>query len=116
MLRQLVRLARHSAVYGLGGIVSRVLAVLLLPLYTSYLTPGDYGQVETLIAMAAFIVTLVRGAISTAFFRFWFDRDDEAGRLMVLRTSFWFTMGAATLCLVMGVVLARPLGRLLFDD
>ena len=31
---QLKRLVRHSAIYGLGGIVSRLLAVILLPLYT----------------------------------------------------------------------------------
>jgi O-antigen/teichoic acid export membrane protein len=116
MREQLLRLARHSAVYGLGGIVSRLLAVLLLPLYTSYLTPGDYGRVETLIALTAVIVTFVRGAISTAFFRFWFDGDDEASRLRVLRSSFWFTMVAGTICLVAGVLLARPLARVLFED
>ena len=116
MLGQLSRLARHSAVYGLGGIVSRVLAVLLLPLYTSYLTPADYGRVETLIALSAVIVTFVRGAISTAFFRFWFDGPDEAYRRRVLRTSFWFTLGAATACLALGVLLSRPLARLLFED
>ena len=37
---QLRRLGKHSAIYGLGGLVSRILAVLLLPLYTSYLTPS----------------------------------------------------------------------------
>ena len=37
--RQIGRLARHSAIYGLGGLVSRILAVVLLPLYTKYLTP-----------------------------------------------------------------------------
>ncbi len=116
MLEQLARLARHSAVYGLGGIVSRLLAVVLLPLYTSYLTPGDYGRVETLIALSAVIVTFVRGAISTAFFRFWFDGPDHAYRLRVLRTSFWFTLGAATVCLVLGVLLSGPLARLLFED
>ena len=47
---QLKRLGKHSVIYGLGGLVSRVLAVLLLPLYTRYLTPTDYGKVETLIA------------------------------------------------------------------
>ena len=36
---QLRRLGRHSAIYGIGGLVSRVIAVLLLPLYTRYLTP-----------------------------------------------------------------------------
>ena len=42
--RQLKRLGKHSAIYGLGGLVSRILAVLLLPLYTRYLTPSDYGE------------------------------------------------------------------------
>ena len=46
----LTRLARHSAVYGLGDFVARFLGVLLLPLYTAYLTPTDYGQIELLVA------------------------------------------------------------------
>ena len=45
------RLAKHSAIYGLGGLVSRFVALLLLPLYTRYLTPADYGAVETLVAL-----------------------------------------------------------------
>ena len=44
---QLKRLGKHSVIYGLGGLVSRVLAVLLLPLYTHYLSTSDYGQIET---------------------------------------------------------------------
>ena len=39
---QLRRLGRHSAIYGIGGLVSRVIAVLLLPLYTRYLSPVSY--------------------------------------------------------------------------
>ena len=38
MARQLVGLARHSAIYGVGGPIARILAVVLLPLYTRYLT------------------------------------------------------------------------------
>ena len=45
---QMKRLGRHSAVYGLGGIVSRVIAVFLLPIYTRYLEPGDFGAVGVL--------------------------------------------------------------------
>ena len=53
LARQITRLVRHSAVYGLGGLVSRILAVLLLPLYTHYLSKADYGAIETLIALTA---------------------------------------------------------------
>jgi O-antigen/teichoic acid export membrane protein len=111
---QLKRLAHHSVIYGLGGIVSRILAVLLLPLYTSYLSPADYGRIETLVAGAAVLVILLRMGISSAFFRFYFDSKDRAHRLVVVRTSFWFTIGMATLGLVVVELLAGSISSVLF--
>ncbi len=112
---QITRLAQHSAIYGLGGLVSRFVALLLLPLYTRYLTPADYGAVETLVALAAILATVLRLGIASAFFRFYFDSADTAHRLRVVRTSFWFTMTMATLGLVAGLVLAEPISNWLFD-
>ena len=111
---QIKRLARHSAIYGLGGIVSRILAVLLLPLYTRYLRPSDYGAIETLLALSAVLVTVFRLGISSAFFRFYFDATDEEGRILVVRTSFWFTMASATLALTLGVIFATQISHVLF--
>ena len=103
---ELKRLARHSAIYGLGGIVSRVLAVILLPLYTYYLPPNAYGQVEIVTAATAVLSILLQLGISSAFFRFYFDTKDPGERLTVVRTSFWFTMTMATAGLVLGVLFA----------
>ena len=105
---QLKRLGKHSAIYGLGGLVSRILAVLLLPLYTHYLSTSDYGQIETLIALVTVLTIVLQFGISSAFFRFYFDADDDAGRRLVLRTSFWFTMTMATLGLVVLARLREP--------
>src|SRR5918998_3112877 len=108
---ELRRLGKHSAIYGLGGLVSRILAVLLLPLYTAYLTTEDYGRVETLVALTAILVTLLRAGISNAFFRFSFD--DEEPRTTVLRTAFWFTIATSTLGLLLGWLLAPAIAELL---
>jgi O-antigen/teichoic acid export membrane protein len=112
---QITRLAQHSAIYGLGGLVSRFVALLLLPLYTRYLTPADYGAVETLVALAAILATLLRLGIASAFFRFYFDSADPTHRLRVVRTSFWFTMAMATIGLVAGLLLADAISEWLFD-
>ena len=90
------RLGKHTAVYGLGGLVSRILAVLLLPLYTHYLGPQGFGKIETVVALTTVLVIVLRMGISSAFFRFYFDTKDEAQRTLVVRTSFWFTMTMAT--------------------
>jgi O-antigen/teichoic acid export membrane protein len=113
---ELRRLGKHSAIYGLGGLVSRILAVLLLPLYTRYLSPSDYGKVETLIALTTVIGIALRMGIHSAFFRFYFDSSDPAARLRVVRTSFWFTMAMATAGLVGGLLLAAPLSDVLFGS
>jgi O-antigen/teichoic acid export membrane protein len=113
VLDQLKRLAKHSAIYGLGGVVSRILAVLLLPLYTAYLDTGDLGSVAIVVALTAVLVTILRGGISSAFFRFYFDSTEPAHRLRVVRTSFWFTMASATVGLALGLLLAEPIADLL---
>ncbi len=111
---QIGRLGKHSAIYGLGGLVSRILAVLLLPLYTRYLSTSDYGKVETLVAATTVLAIVLRGGISSAFFRFTFDSQDPERRRAVLRTSFWFTMTTATAGLAGGLVLSGSIARALF--
>ena len=111
---ELKRLGKHSAIYGLGGLVSRILAVLLLPLYTRYLSTSDYGVVETLIALTTVVGIALSAGIGSAFFRFYFDANEPAARRRVLRTSFWFIMGMATLGLVVGVAFAGELSQFLF--
>ena len=113
---ELRRLGKHSAIYGFGGLVQRILAVLLLPVYTRYLSPSDYGIVETLIALTTVLVITLRLGITNAFFRFYFDRPDPEHRRLVLRTSFWFTMVMATLGLVVGAAFSREISTVLFGS
>ena len=109
--QELKRLARHSVIYGLGGFVSRILATLLLPLYTHYLPTSAYGRVETITAATAVLAIVLQMGISSAFFRFYFDAKEDAGRLTVVRTSFWFTMAMSTLGLVLGLVFAHAVAH-----
>ncbi len=113
---ELRRLGKHSAIYGLGGLVSRILAVLLLPLYTRYLSPSDYGKVETLIALTTVIGIVLRMGIHSAFFRFYFDSPEPERRRVVLRTCFWFTMAMATAGLLVGFALSGQIADLLFGS
>jgi O-antigen/teichoic acid export membrane protein len=114
MIERLKELLRHSAIYGLGSIVARVLGVLLLPLYTRYLSPSDYGLIETLIALSAVLTALVAQGMKSAFFRFYFDSVEPERRHLVVRTAFWYVMVASTAVTVVGIALAPQISWLLF--
>lgn len=113
---QLKQLGTQSIIYGAGGLIQRILAVLLLPIYTRYLSPSDYGTVETLIALTTILVIVLRLGISSAFIRFYFDSKEPERRRLVLRTAFWFTMTMATVGLVVGVALSPEIASGLFGS
>jgi O-antigen/teichoic acid export membrane protein len=116
LVSQLLELTRHSFIYGVGGIVSRFLAVFMLPLYTRYLTPADYGAIATLIAGSAVATVLLRAGAGYGFIRFWFDSDSPVYRKRLLRTIFWFQMLMATLGLVICVAFASEIASWLSLD
>src|SRR4029450_11351015 len=87
----------------------RTRPVLWLPLYPSSLPGRDYGRVETLTALTAVLVVLLRLGLSGALFRVFFGSTDVAARVRVVRTSFWFTMGSATFGLAAGWIAAQPI-------
>src|SRR5262245_27470744 len=116
LTKELRRLGTQSAIYGLGGLLSRLISIFLLPLYTAYLGRVGFGKLETIFAFMAVLTILLRLGITSAFFRFYFDGDDDEYRLRVVRTAFWFTMGMATLGLVIGIALAEPISDLLHVD
>ncbi|MDX6375923.1 MAG: hypothetical protein QOE98_226 [Gaiellaceae bacterium] len=116
MRDELARLLRHSAIYGLAGLASRIASVLLLPFLTRALGPSSYGRIETMVALIAVLVPLLRAGVATAFFRFYYERELAPDRDLVVRTSFWFCVLGATVGLAVGLVAAPAIASVLAGD
>jgi O-antigen/teichoic acid export membrane protein len=106
---QLLELTRHSAIYGIGGLVSRFLSVLMLPLYTSYVSTRDYGRIELLNAVMAVVVVVLRGGANFGFVRFYFLQKEPEYRRRLIRTVFWAQMTYSTAALVLCLLFASEL-------
>ncbi len=96
------RLAKHSSIYALGSVLNRVGAFLLLPIYTSYLTLGQYGRLELFYAVLAVASTLLCGGLAHATLRFYFEYEDDVDRRAVVSTNL---VAATTLALVGALVI-----------
>jgi O-antigen/teichoic acid export membrane protein len=110
---QLSELTRHSAIYGIGGLTSRFLAVLMLPLYTSYVSAADYGRIELLMSLMAVAVVLIRGGANFGFIRFYFLEKDPEYRTRLVRTVFWTQMAYSTVVLIFCIAFAQQIARVL---
>ncbi len=69
-MSQLKKLASETAIYGISSILGRMLNYLLVPLYTSFFAPHEYGIVTELYAYTAFLIIIYTYGIETAYFRF----------------------------------------------
>ena len=69
-MNPLKKLAGQTAVYGLSSIFGRLLNYLMVPLYTNYFAPAEYGVVSELYAYVGFFVVFLTFGMETTFFRF----------------------------------------------
>ena len=111
LVSQLLELSRHSVIYGIGGLMSRFLAVFMLPLYTSYVSAGDYGRIELLMSLMAVVVVVVRGGANFGFIRFYFLDKAPDYRRRLVRTVFWAQMTYSTLALALCVLFASQIAN-----
>ncbi|MDX6728127.1 MAG: hypothetical protein QOK49_2932 [Baekduia sp.] len=112
------RLLASAAAYQAPSILSSVLAIVTLRLYTSYLTPADYGWAENLLTAIILTSIVLRFGIGEAFLRFWFDDEDHARRVDLARTATAWTLYVSTAATLVALPFAGPLSRLVLahDD
>jgi len=108
------RLATTGAAYTAASILSKVIAVALLPLYTRYLSPADYGAAEILFAAVVTASIIVRFGLIEAILRFYYKDDEDPAQVVAGSFSglFWLsTIGALVL-----LPLAGPISEALLPE
>src|SRR3954451_18529484 len=108
------RLATTGAAYTAASIVSKVIAVALLPLYTRYLTTADYGAAEMLFAAVVTASIVVRLGLIEAILRFYYKDDEDPAQVVAgsFAGLFWLsTLGALAL-----LPFAGPLSEALLPE
>ncbi len=107
------RLATTGAAYTAASIVSKLIAVALLPLYTRYLTPADYGAAEVMFAAVVSASIVVRFGVIEALLRFYYKDGEDPAR--VLSTSFAALFWFSTVAALIALPFAAPISEALLD-
>ena len=112
MTAYLKRLASSLAAYQVADVVSKFIAVILLPVYTRYVSPAGYGVVELLANGVILISILVRFGIIESFLRYYFTDDDQDRRDALARRSVAFLLIASTIVSIILAIFAEPISRI----
>lgn len=88
----ILSLGKQTIIYGLGDALYKAVAFFLLPVYLKYLSPSEYGTIESLMVTRGLVITLVAMALPSAVFRFYYRAKDENERKQVVSTIFFLSV------------------------
>lgn len=116
MFKKILGLLSDAAVYGISSMLARVISFLLLPIFTWYLTPKDYGVMAMLAIVGAVFAPLANLGMTNAIFRrFNTDKSEEA-RARTLTTGMASIALSSVVVLAVGMLFAEPIAQVVVDD
>ncbi len=100
------RLAMGTLNYGAANVIAKIIGFFLIPLYTIYLSPEDYGVLELCASFSVFLVIFMRLGVPGSVNRFYFDYKDDEGKLKDYITTVHrlLLVSSSVLAIVVGVI------------
>lgn len=101
-----VDLIKNTLIIAIGRIATQFIGFLLLPLYTYFLTPGEYGLVDLIVTYVTLLIPALTLQLEMASFRFLVDaRKDAILRLKVISNiAYMFTPLLVGTILISGIL------------
>lgn len=109
-------IGKHSLVYGIGIVLTKAVAFLMLPIYTRVLTPADYGVLQ-LVTMTLEVVSIFAGSrIAFGIFHFYHKAADDDARRSVLSTALLLLCGTYALAAAAAIAFAPAIAEMVFGE
>ncbi len=107
----LKRLLKDGAIYGLGALLARGVNVLLLPLYTRLLSPGDFGISEVITTLILLLGLIPPLEISQGVTRFFPNAKTDGEKTLYASTSVLYVAAVCLIFVLVCIPFANQLTR-----
>ena len=104
-------------VYGLGGIISKIIPFIMVPIVTR-LMPGTlyFGLNDLISTITSFASAFAIMGMYDAMFRMFFEKVDDSYKKSVCSTALMFVCCMATIVFLLLVMFREEFARLFFED
>jgi len=83
---------KNLLIYSAGIFFSKILVFFLIPIYTYYLAPSDYGYYDVLVSNMQLLVCVAFLEIWNGVLRYMFDYDDIKDKNIVVKSVLYMTI------------------------
>ncbi len=110
------KILSHGKIYLAGNILRRSVSFIMLPIYTRFLTPSDYGTIELLSMTLDFVAIILGLRIGEAIFRYYTDYETKNDKNEVISTALWLVAIVNTVGVLLLVVGVKPISIMVFGN
>ncbi|HUZ59152.1 MAG TPA: oligosaccharide flippase family protein [Hanamia sp.] len=116
MLKYLKQLTGDSLIYGISGIVSKMIGIFLVPIYTRLFLPKDYGIINLVNTTFILLSILIVCALDSSAARWFFDSTEKSDHKKTFGAYIWFQLFLAVIVAGIIIVFSSPLSQFFFKE
>lgn len=91
-MNQKKQLLINTIIIAIGKLSTQVISFLLLPLYTSKLSPDEYGTYDFFVTLSVFLLPIITLLMEESMFRFLIDAEDEKAKKRIVTATIVYTL------------------------
>lgn len=104
-------------VYGLGGMISKIIPFIMLPVVTRLMPNSFYfGLSDISTVIISFGQAIAVMGMYDAMFRMFFEKDEDAYKKQICSTAFTFTIITSAVLFGVMLLFRKPLAQLFFSN
>ena len=106
-MNQKKKLLMNTVIIAIGKLSTQIISFLLLPLYTSKLSPDEYGTYDFLVTLSTFALPIITLMMEESMFRFLIDAEDLKSKKRTITATVAYTLlGSVVFSVIATIVMA----------
>ena len=116
-MNKLKLFVENFLVYGLGGIISKMIPLIMVPIVTRIMPTTDYFGISDLSnTIVSFGCAIAVMGMYDAMYRMFFEKDDEYYKRKVCSTALVFTLATSIIVFLILLILKDLIAQYFFSD
>lgn len=116
-MKKLKLFLENFFVYGLGGIISKIIPLIIIPIITRLMPNSDYYGISDLSnTVVSFGSALAVMGMYDAMYRMFFEKEDEEYKKRICSTALCFTMVTSIVVFVIMLLAKNLIAQYFFSD